>query len=113
MPKRKTRKCSKCGKRFSIVKPLDFHCAICQVKMDQGAIEATLEKCGGHLSLASMIAFYQTYEKFWKKYRVLIQAIQQADEGILVDERHHMPLRDYQIAALNRVVKEVKGRPHE
>ncbi len=66
--------------------------------MDQGAIEATLEECGGHLSLATLIAFYQAHEKFWNKYKPLVTAIQQAKGPVVTDESNHI-----QIVALNDV----------
>ena len=59
--------------------------------MDQGAIEATLEECDHHCSLATLIVFYKAHKKFWDKYHPLITAIQQAENPIIADESHRAP----------------------
>ena len=112
--KPKSKKCCECEKRFEVVKPLDFRCALCQVKMDQGAIEAVLEECDHHCSLSTLIVFYKAHKKFWDTYHPLVNAIlgaRDADEikiiphrNIVVhDSAHRMVLRDYQRVALNKL----------
>ncbi len=40
-----------------------------QIDLDEGAIAATLEKCDGHITLAVLINYYNTYKKGWQELR--------------------------------------------
>ena len=53
--------CHDCKQEFEVVAPLNVRCALCQCKMDNGAIEAVLEATG-HLSLSALVTEFQGYE---------------------------------------------------
>jgi hypothetical protein len=40
-----------------------------QIDLDEDAFAATLEKCGGHVTLAVLIVYYNTYKKAWHELR--------------------------------------------
>lgn len=51
--------CHECRQLFDVVHPLNVRCALCQCKLDHGAIEAVL-KATGHLSLSALVSMYPT-----------------------------------------------------
>jgi hypothetical protein len=62
--------CHDCEARFEVVEPLNVRCALCQCKLDDGAIRATLKECGGeapYLSLPALIADFKAYKSFYEK----------------------------------------------
>jgi hypothetical protein len=59
-----------------------------RIKQDEVAINATLEQCEGHLSLTSLIIYYDSYKRGWK----LLQSLAQDAENVL--ELPHLKFED-------------------
>lgn len=98
----KTKTCAHCKKRFALVKPLHQNCALCQVRLDEEAIQATLEQCGGNPTLSTLIVHYQAYEEFWNRYFPLVKKIKDADKD--ADKKPVIPFTDGGLIPINAKV---------